>query len=39
MGPGGFYPGADAIDPAVEDNYEPVIYLMDLADNPYKVIE
>ena len=38
-GPGGFYPGADAIDPAVEDNYEPVIYLMDLADNPYKVIE
>lgn len=38
-GPGGFYPGADAIDPAVDDNYEPVVYLMDLADNPYKVIE
>ncbi len=38
-GPGGFYPGADAIDPAVDDNYNPVVYLIDLADNPYKVIE
>ena len=38
-GPGGFYPGARAIDPAVDDNYEPVLYLIELADNPYKVIE
>ena len=38
-GPGGFYPGAKAIDPAVNDNYDPVIYLIELSDNPYKVIE
>ena len=28
MGPGGFYPGAKAIDPAVEANYEPARYLI-----------
>lgn len=38
-GPGGFYPGAKAIDPAVNDNYDPVVYLIDLADNPYRVLE
>lgn len=38
-GPGGFYPGAQAIDPAVDANYDPVLYLIELANNPYKVIE
>ncbi len=38
-GPGGFYPGSEAIDPAVNDNYDPVVYLINLADNPYKVID
>jgi carboxypeptidase T len=38
-GPGGFYPGARAIDPAVKDNYDPVLYLIEVADNPYKVID
>lgn len=38
-GPGGFYPGAKAIDPTVKANYNPVLYLIDVANNPYKVIE
>ena len=38
-GYGGFYPGAKAIDPAVNDNYDPVVYLIELSDNPYKVID
>lgn len=33
---GGFYPGAKAIDPAFKANLEPVLYMIDLAENPYR---
>jgi len=38
MGPGGFYPGAGIIDKVFQDNLKPVLYLLDAADNPYKVL-
>ncbi|MGE3388234.1 MAG: M14 family metallopeptidase, partial [Bdellovibrionales bacterium] len=36
---GGFYPGASKIDVVAEKNWRPCLYLMDLADNPYRVLE
>jgi carboxypeptidase T len=35
---GGFYPGEGIIDKVFNDNLKPALYLMDLADNPYKVL-
>lgn len=37
-GSGGFYPGAGVIDGVVAKNTEPVLYMMEYADNPYRVI-
>ena len=36
---GGFYPGQDFIDPTLKKNLEPCLYLIDLADNPYRVLD
>ncbi len=33
---GGFYPGAKAIAPAFQANLEPVLYMLEMADNPYR---
>ncbi len=33
---GGFYPGAGAIEPTFQKNIAPALYLIDLADNPYR---
>jgi carboxypeptidase T len=38
-GGGGFYPGAGHIEPTVAKNTEPVLYLLEYADNPYRAIE
>ncbi|WII72799.1 M14 family metallopeptidase [Bdellovibrio sp. 22V] len=38
-GSGGFYPGADVIPEVQRKNLEPVLYLIDHADNPYRVLE
>lgn len=38
-GAGGFYPGADIIPAVQRKNLEPVLYLIDYADNPYRVLE
>jgi carboxypeptidase T len=35
---GGFYPGAGVIDDVVKKNTEPVLYMLELADNPYRVL-
>jgi carboxypeptidase T len=35
---GGFYPGAGAIDRIFNDNLQPCLYMMDVADDPYKVL-
>ncbi|MGZ3687620.1 MAG: M14 family metallopeptidase [Bdellovibrionota bacterium] len=35
---GGFYPGAGAIDRVFNANLKPCLYLLDLADDPYKVL-
>lgn len=37
-GGGGFYPGASVIQPVFQKNIEPCLYLIDLADNPYRAI-
>lgn len=37
-GTGGFYPGARVIPEVVAKNTEPVLYLLDYADNPYRVL-
>jgi len=39
MWDGGFYPGAGVIDKVFQDNLRPVLYMLEVADNPYKVIE
>lgn len=39
FGGGGFYPGAGVITEVVEKNYQPLLYLLDYADNPYRVID
>jgi len=36
---GGFYPGVKAIDSTFNDNLNPALYLIDLADNPYRAID
>ena len=33
---GGFYPGSGAVGPTVQKNIEPALYLIDLADDPYR---
>lgn len=33
---GGFYPGQEIIDSVFEDNLKPCLYLLDLADDPYR---
>lgn len=38
-GGGGFYPGAKIIPEVVRKNTEPLLYLIDHADNPYKSID
>lgn len=36
LGAGGFYPGPDVIPSVVQKNWEPFLYLMEYADNPYR---
>lgn len=36
---GGFYPGQKAIDPTFAANIKPILYLLDLADDPYRALE
>ncbi len=38
MWSGGFYPGAKILDRVFEDNLRPSLYMIEVADNPYKVI-
>ncbi len=38
MWSGGFYPGQDLIDVVFEKNLEPCLYLIEHADNPYRVL-
>jgi carboxypeptidase T len=38
FGGGGFYPGAKAIETALQKNIEPCLYLLAYADNPYRVL-
>lgn len=35
---GGFYPGQKMIEPVFQKNWEPFLYLMEFADNPYRVL-
>ena len=35
----GFYPGAGVINPVLQKNIEPCLYLLEYADNPYRVLE
>jgi carboxypeptidase T len=35
---GGFYPGQRMIEPVFAKNWEPFLYLMEFADNPYRVL-
>jgi carboxypeptidase T len=37
-GMGGFYPGAKIVDKAFADNLRPMLYLLDLADDPYRAL-
>ncbi len=39
MSGGGFYPGASAIQKTFNVNIKPALYLIDLADNPERVLE
>ncbi|HTL11868.1 MAG TPA: M14 family metallopeptidase [Bdellovibrionota bacterium] len=39
MWQGGFYPGASMIDKVFQDNLRPALYMLDLADNPYRVLD
>ncbi|MBF0364990.1 MAG: zinc carboxypeptidase [Oligoflexia bacterium] len=36
---GGFYPGTKAIEPTFQANIKPALYLIDLADSPYRALE
>lgn len=38
FGGGGFYPGASQIQPSFDKNLEPMLYLTEYADNPYRVL-
>ncbi|UOF01015.1 M14 family metallopeptidase [Bdellovibrio reynosensis] len=39
FGPGGFYPGSGIIPEVQRKNLEPVLYLIEYADNPYRSLE
>lgn len=39
MWSGGFYPGQKVIQPVFDKNWEPALYLIEYADNPYRVID
>lgn len=36
---GGFYPGQGVIQPVLQKNIEPCLYLLEHADNPYRVLD
>lgn len=36
---GGFYPGAEAIEPTFQANIAPALYLIEKAENPYSVLK
>lgn len=38
FGGDGFYPGPTAIESSFNKNLEPLLYMLDLADNPYRVL-
>jgi carboxypeptidase T len=38
MWSGGFYPGAKILDKVFQDNLRPALYMIEVADDPYKVI-
>lgn len=38
FGGAGFYPGAGQIEPSFQKNLEPMLYLLEYADNPYRVL-
>lgn len=38
FGGGGFYPGPDVIEPVFQKNIEPLLYLLEYSDNPYRVL-
>jgi carboxypeptidase T len=38
-GQGGFYPGQGVIQPVLQKNIEPCLYLLEYADNPYRVLD
>lgn len=38
FGGGGFYPGPTVIQPVFQKNIEPCLYLLEYADNPYRVL-
>ena len=38
-GTSGFYPGADVIPQVQQKNLEPILYLIEYSDNPYRVID
>ena len=39
VGGGGFYPGPGVIQPVFQKNIEPFLYLINYADNPYRVLD
>ncbi len=39
LGGAGFYPGPHIIPTVVQKNWEPFLYMMEYADNPYRVLE
>jgi carboxypeptidase T len=39
FGGGGFYPGQDVIPVVFKKNLEPALFLLEYADNPYRVLE
>jgi carboxypeptidase T len=39
FGGGGFYPGAKVIPDVIRKNIEPALYLIEHADNPYRVLD
>jgi carboxypeptidase T len=39
FGTGGFYPGASVIPGVVEKNTEPLLYMLEYADDPYRVLQ
>jgi len=39
FGGGGFYPGASVIDKVFQDNIKPCLYMIELADDPYKSLD